>query len=371
MPKDPYELLGVPRNATDDEVKRAFRKLALKYHPDRNPGNKEAEESFKEINHAYEILSDPKKRQLYDQYGHAGLGAAAGQGAGAGFEGFSGAGFGDVFEDILEGFFGGAGGGRRASRSRRGNDLRYDLAISLEQAYHGAEIPLRIRRQETCSACNGTRAKQGTGLKTCSTCHGAGKVQMVQGFFALSQTCPRCHGEGRMVESPCPKCHGAGREERDVEIRLKIPPGIVTGATLRVSGAGDAGGHGGTRGDLYVAVMVKNDPRFERKEDDLVYDVRLSYPKAAMGCEIEVPTLNGEKCRLKVPAGTPAGSMLRVREKGMPRWQGRGAGDLFVRVAVEVPKHLNDHQRKLLEDLEKSFVDQEDEGFFKKVFRGH
>ncbi len=374
MPRDLYEVLGVPRNATGDEIKRAFRKLALKYHPDRNSGNKEAEESFKEINQAYEVLADSPKRQLYDQYGFAGLGAGGpgggfGAGGSGGFEGFGGAEFGDVFEDILQGFFSGAQGGRRGQRVRKGSDLKYDLSVTLEQAYSGAEVPIKIYKQEVCPSCRGTKAKQGTGLKTCATCRGAGKVQIVQGFFALSQACPRCGGEGRIIESPCAVCRGAGRQEKEIEVRLRIPAGVSTGTTLRITGAGDAGERGAAPGDLYVHVTVKDDPRFERKEDDLIYDARLSYPKVSLGCEIEVPTLNSDKYRLKVPPGTANGTLLRVREKGMPRMQGRGYGDLFVRIAVDIPKHLDEHQRKLLEDLEKSFSDQENEGFLKRVFR--
>lgn len=375
MPRDYYEVLGVPRNATDDEVKRAFRRLAIKYHPDKNPGNKEAEENFKEINEAYEVLSDAKKRSLYDQFGFAGVGAAQAQGAGAsaeeifrGFEGLKDFGFGGVFEDVFEGFFGGTA--KRGSRGRRGADLRYDLAITLEEAYRGTEVPLRINRQEICSKCQGSRVKPGTQPKTCPTCRGAGKIQITQGFFALSQTCSRCHGEGRVIESPCPSCRGAGKVEKSSEVRLRIVPGIATGTTLRIAGSGDAGTMGASPGDLYVYVSVKDDPRFERKDDDLVHDVRLSYPKVVLGCEIVVPTLNAEKAKLQVPAGTQNGTLLRLREKGMPRFQGKGFGDLFVRVNVAIPKDLTGQQKTLLEDLDKAF-DQEgaQESFFKKVFK--
>ncbi|MBI4368936.1 MAG: molecular chaperone DnaJ [Elusimicrobia bacterium] len=370
MPRDLYEVLGVARNATDDEIKRAYRKLALKHHPDRNPGNKEAEEHFKEANQAYEALSDSKKRQLYDQYGFAGLGAAGGgPGAGAGgvggFEGFGD--FGGVFEDVLEGFFG--GGGRRRTRPRKGSDLRYDLAVTLEEAYHGMEAPVKIRKREACGACRGSRVKAGSQPKTCPTCRGAGQVQITQGFFALSQACTRCGGEGKIIDQPCPACHGAGRQEKTVDMRLRIPPGISSGVTLRISEAGDAGERGGPPGDLYVNVTVKDDPRFERDGDDLIHEVRLGYPKMVLGVEIEVPVISGERCRLKVPAGTQQAALLRLREKGMPRFQGRGLGDLFIRIVVDIPKDITSDQKRLLEELERSFAETENEGFFKKVFR--
>ena len=372
MPRDCYEVLGVPRNATEEEIKKAFRRLALKFHPDRNPGNKEAEENFKEINGAYEILMDHNKRQAYDQFGFAGVGSGGAGGANAeeifrGFEGFQGAGFGDVFEDVLEGFFGG-GSARRSARGRRGADLRHDIGITLEEAYEGTEFPLKVNKQETCSKCHGSRVKPGTEAKTCSTCKGAGKIQMMQGFFALSQTCGRCHGEGRVVEHPCPHCRGMGKTEAVSEVKLRIVPGIATGTTLRMTGAGDAGQMGGPPGDLYIHVTVKNDPRFERKGDDLVHEVRLSYPKVSLGCEIATPTLNGEKAKVKVPPGTQNGTLLRIREKGMPRFQGRGHGDLFVRVLVDIPKELSSQQKVLLEELDKSF-EEGNSGFFKNVFK--
>ncbi|MBI4063852.1 MAG: molecular chaperone DnaJ [Elusimicrobia bacterium] len=370
MPRDLYEVLDVPRNATEDEIKRAFRKLALKYHPDRNSGNKEAEEKFKEINQAYEVLADQKKRQIYDQYGFAGLAGGAGGGPGGEdvFRDFGGFGdFGDVFEDVLEGFFGG-GGRRRAGRARKGADLRYNLTITLEQAFTGAEMPVKINKRETCSKCQGARAKAGTAPKVCANCRGTGKTQMVHGFFALSQTCSRCHGEGQVVEHPCPNCRGSGRMEKEVEVRLRIPAGIPSGTTLRVTGAGDAAERGSLAGDLYVAVMVKDDPRFERQGDDLVHEIKLSFPKVSLGCEIEVPSLNGERAKVKIPPGTPNGTLLRIRERGLPRFQGRGRGDLFVRVAITIPKHLTEAQRDLLEKLEQSFEEETGEGFFKRVF---
>lgn len=371
MPRDYYEVLSIPRNATDDEIKRAFRKLAIQYHPDKNAGNKEAEEKFKEVNEAYSVLSDAKKRQLYDQYGFAGVTPGVG-GAGGGFEGFQGfegmGDFGGVFEDILEGFFGASGARRRGQRAKKGADLRYDLAVTLEEAYHGREMPLKLRHHEICATCHGSRIKPGSTPKTCPLCRGTGKTQIMQGFFALTQTCGRCRGEGALIDKPCTDCHGLGKSDKVLEIKLRIAPGIETGTVLRIAGAGDVGERGGPPGDLYVHVSVKEDPRFERKGDDLVYAQKLSFPQAALGCEIEVPTLNSQKTTVRVPAGTQQGTMLRVREYGMPRFRGRGHGDLFVKVLIDVPRDLSAAQRKLLEDLELSFKESE-EGFFKRVFK--
>lgn len=364
--RDPYELLGVQKNATEDEIKRAFRKVALKYHPDRNPGNKEAEEKFKEANQAYEILSDSKKRQLYDQYGEAGINAGAA--GGGGFQGgFEGAGFGNVFEDILEGFFGAQGG--RRSRARKGADLRYDLSVTLEEAYHGTEFPIKIQKQQTCPSCRGSRSKPGTEAKVCSNCHGTGQVQIMQGFFAMSQACSRCHGEGRVISSPCPTCRGAGKVMGTSEFKVRIPAGIPDETTLRISGGGDAGERSGPAGDLYVRVHVKEDPRFERKDDDLIHDVKMRFSRLALGAEVDVKALDGHALKVKIPGGTQHGSLLRVAGKGMPRFQGRGYGDLFIRVSVDIPKDLSSHQKELLEKLEESF-EEDGKSFFKKVFKG-
>lgn len=357
---DYYELLGVPRNADEAEIKRSYRKLALKYHPDRNPGDAKSEARFKEINQAYEVLSDGAKRKLYDQYGEAGVQAGAGAGGGAGnpFSGFGGgADVGDIFGDIFENFFAGGTGsptGSRRRRARRGHDLKYDVEISLEEAFEGTRLPLRYDREEGCSSCEGTGAKRGTGLKRCATCGGTGRVQFSQGFFAMTQACSACGGEGQTVETPCAECHGAGRRRASHKVTVRIPPGIYDGATLRISGEGEAGGRGGEAGDLYVHIRLKPHPRFARDEDDLVYESRISFPQAALGGKVTVPTISGEPSRIKIPAGTADGSAFRVKGKGMPRLKGRGTGDLIVRVRLEVPKELSAKQRQLLLELAQS-----------------
>lgn len=359
---DYYELLGVPRNADEAEIKRSYRKLALKFHPDRNPGDSKAESRFKEINQAYEVLSDAGKRKLYDQYGEAGVQAgSAGGGGGNPFSGFGGFGggadVGDIFGDIFENFFAGGGGsptGGRRKRARRGHDLKYDVDITLEEAYEGTRLPLRYEREEACAPCDGTGAKKGTGLKRCATCGGTGRVQFSQGFFAMTQACSACGGEGQTVETPCAECHGAGRRRASHKVTVRIPPGIYDGATLRISGEGEAGGRGGEAGDLYVHVRLKPHPRFARDEDDLVYESRISFPEAALGAKVTVPTISGEPSRIKIPAGTADGSAFRVKGKGMPRLKGRGTGDLIVRVRLEVPKELTAAQRQLLLELARS-----------------
>ncbi|MBI5598055.1 MAG: molecular chaperone DnaJ [Elusimicrobia bacterium] len=358
---DYYELLGVPRNADEAEIKRSYRKLALKFHPDRNPGDAKSEARFKEINQAYEVLSDQGKRKLYDQYGEAGVqagSAGAGGGAGNPFSGFGGgADVGDIFGDIFENFFAGGSGsptGGRRRRARRGHDLKYDVEISLEEAFEGTRLPLRYEREEGCASCDGTGAKKGTGLKRCGTCGGTGRVQFSQGFFAMTQACSACGGEGQTVETPCADCHGAGRRRSSHKVTVRIPPGIYDGATLRISGEGEAGGRGGEAGDLYVHIRLKPHPRFTRDEDDLVYESRISFPQAALGGKVTVPTIAGEPSRIKIPAGTSDGSAFRVKGKGMPRLKGRGTGDLIVRVRLEVPKELSAKQRQLLLELAQS-----------------
>ncbi len=378
MAEDYYGLLGVARNATDAEIKAAYRKLAMKYHPDRNPGDKQAEAKFKKIGAAYEALSDEKKRRLYDQFGEAGVnaGAAGGFGGGGGapgFEGFGGAGvdvneaFGDLFENL---FGGGRGGGSR--RRSSGADLKYETEISLDDAFHGLQLPLKFPRVESCATCGGSGAKPGSRLKRCAECRGSGRIQLSQGFFSMTQTCPRCRGEGQIVEDPCRNCNGQGRVRREADLKVKIPPGIYDGATLRISGEGEAAPHGGARGDLYVHVRVKADPRFDRHEDDLKSAVGVDLATAALGGAVEVPTIDGEPVRVKVPSGVQSGAILRVRERGMPRLHGRGRGDLLVSVRVDVPRELTARQRELLEELRKTFhPDAEgkgDSGVFGRIF---
>ncbi|MBI3288571.1 MAG: molecular chaperone DnaJ [Elusimicrobia bacterium] len=352
MAEDYYNLLGVARNATDAEIKSAYRKLAMKHHPDRNPGNKEAEAKFRKINAAYEALSDDKKRRLYDQYGEAGVNAGA-AGAGQGFGGFGqGVDVNEVFGDLFENLFGGGqGGGRRASR---GADLKYETTITLEDAFKGLQLPLRFQRVESCATCRGSGGKPGSSRKRCAQCRGSGRVQVSQGFFSMTQPCPRCGGEGDIVEDPCKDCRGQGRVRREAELKVKIPPGVYHGATLRISGEGEAAPRGGQPGDLYLEIRVKSDPRFERHEDDLSVTAPVDVATAALGGVLQAPTIDGEPVTVKVAAGTQTGSTLRVREKGMPKLHGRGRGDLMVHIRVETPRDLTARQRELLEELRKT-----------------
>lgn len=380
MASDYYKLLGVPRNATDAEIKAAYRRLALRYHPDRNSGDKEAEGRFKEINSAYQVLSDSQKRQLYDHYGEAGVAAGSAQGAGGpGFGGFRGApgDFGDLFGDIVESFFGGGGG--RGRRSRRGADLKVEAEIDLEEAYRGTVVKVQYDRLAACSKCGGSGAKPGTGRKRCAACRGSGRIQFAQGFFTMSQACPQCRGEGGVIGDPCRECGGAGRLRQAAQRAVRVPAGVADGSTLRIHEGGEAAGPGGAVGDLYVVLRVRHHAHFERVEDDLHYQRRVSFPEAALGSVFEVPTLSGEKAVIRVPAGTQDGTTFRLREKGMPRLQGRGHGDLLVKVKVEVPAHLSPRQRGLLEEFARSLLGEidsqspqepskEDGGIFRKIF---
>jgi len=364
MAEDFYNLLGVARNASEAEIKAAFRKLALKYHPDRNPGNKEAEERFRRINGAYEVLSDPKKRQVYDQFGEAGLSGAGGFPGAAG--GFAGAGVNmhEVFGDLFEQFFGEAGGRRRGPR--RGADLKYEVEISLEDAFQGVKFPLAFDRVEACPSCRGTGARDGSSLKRCSTCRGLGRVQFSQGFFSMTQTCPDCGGEGQRVDNPCRDCRGAGRMRKRAELSVKIPPGIYDGATLRISGEGEAAGRGAQPGDLFVVVRLKPDSRFERTDDDLQIHAGIDIAQAALGTTLQVPTMDGEPFTIRIPPGTQHGAVLRVREKGMPRLHGRGRGDLLVHIRLTVPQSLTPRQKELLEELARSLHGDDGRGGGKK-----
>jgi molecular chaperone DnaJ len=375
--EDFYNLLGVARNASEAEIKAAFRKLAMKHHPDRNPGDKEAEEKFRKINSAYEVLSDPRKRQVYDQYGEAGLSGAGGfPGGFPGGEAFAGGGvdMSEVFGDVFEQFFGGGGGGRGRGGPRRGADLKYEIDVSLEDAFRGMKFPLHFDRVESCPVCRGSGAKDGASLKRCPTCRGSGRVQFSQGFFSMTQACPDCGGEGQRVDNPCRECRGSGRTRKRAELTVKIPPGIYAGATLRIAGEGEAGGRGAPAGDLFVLVRIEPDPRFEREEDDLKVHAGLDIAQAALGATLTVPTLDGEPTHIRVPPGTQHGAILRVREKGMPRLHGRGRGDLLVSVRVAVPQSLNARQKELLEEFARSLHgeggkgEKGDEGIFKKIF---
>ncbi|HEY6009844.1 MAG TPA: molecular chaperone DnaJ [Nitrospirota bacterium] len=343
MAKDFYELLGVHRNATEAELKRAYRRLAHEHHPDKNPGNKAAEEKFKEISAAYEVLSDPQKRAYYDQYG-----AAPGtQGAGPGGFG-AGMGMGDIFGDIFEEFF---GGGRGGSRATAGDDLRYKLKISFEEAAAGTTAKIRVPRQERCPDCDGLGARSKDGIVTCTSCNGAGQIRMQQGFFSVSRTCSRCKGEGRVITDPCKTCGGRKRIERERTLQVKIPAGVETGNTIRLTGEGELGTFGGPPGDLYVYLTVDAHPLFTREGQDIICEVPISFAQAALGTEIDVPTLSGN-AKLKVPAGTQPGHVFRLKGKGFPYLRGQGTGDQLCRVIVEVPSKLTPKQKDLLKEFD-------------------
>ena len=370
MAEDYYGLLGVARNATDAEIKAAYRKLAMKHHPDRNPGNKEAEAKFRKINGAYEALSDGKKRKLYDQYGEAGVNAGAS--GGQGFQGFGhGVDANEVFGDLFENLFGGHGG-QGARRPSRGADLKYETTITLEDAFKGTQLPLHFQRVEACGTCRGSGAKAGSGLKRCSQCRGSGRVQISQGFFSMAQACPQCGGEGQIVENPCKDCRGQGRVRKEADLKVKIPPGIYHGATLRISGEGEAAPRGGQAGDLYLEVHIKTDPRFERHEDDLSVTAPIDVAVATLGGTLDAPTIDGESVKVKVAPATQSGATLRVRERGMPKLHGRGRGDMLVHIRVETPRELTARQRELMEELHKTIHGaepaKEDGGVFKKIF---
>lgn len=350
--RDFYEILGLSRDASDEEIKKAYRKMALKHHPDKNPGDPHAEEKFKELSHAYEILSDSQKRAAYDQYGHAAFDARARAGARSGFGGFH-----DPFDIFREVFSGSNifddlfGGGRRdPTGPQRGSDLRYDMEITLEEAAHGCDKEIKVTKLEHCEKCRGTGQENGSQTKVCPTCGGRGQVVSSRGIFSIAQTCHRCEGAGRIIDKPCPLCRGAGRRERTSPIRFKIPPGVDTGTRLRSSGNGEAGLRGGPPGDLYVVLHLKAHEIFQRDGDDLLCEVPISFVQAALGAEIEIPTLSG-KAHIKVPTGTQNGTIFRVRGKGMRNLQGYGNGDLHVRVTVEVPTHLNSSQKAKLQEF--------------------
>jgi len=342
--KDYYEVLGVNRDASDEEIKKAYRKLAMKHHPDRNPDKPKAEEHFKEAKHAYEILSDPAKRSAYDQYGHAGVDPAGAAAGGAGFGNFADA-FGDIFGDIF------GAGGRGRSNVYRGADLRYNLEISLEEAARGTETKIRIPAMEECETCHGSGAKPGTQPTTCQTCSGQGQVRMQQGFFSIQQTCPKCHGSGKVVQSPCATCHGVGRIKQHKTLSVKIPSGVDEGDRIRLSGEGEAGVNGGPSGDLYVVIHLKPHAVFQRDHNDLHCEMPISFTTAALGGEIEIPTLDGY-AKIKVPPETQTGKVFRLRTKGIKGVRSTSHGDLLCHVVVETPVNLTSRQRELLQELE-------------------
>ena len=362
MAKDYYRILEVDRNASDEEIKRAYRRLALKYHPDRNPGNKEAEEKFKEINEAYACLSDPEKRANYDRYGTA-------EGVSADFD-FSGFGdvassFGDIFGEMFEDIFG-TFTGRRRPRPVKGQDLRYDLEISLKEAVTGTEKVIHIPRWETCPSCNGTGSKPGKGPVVCPTCKGTGQTRLQQGFFTIARTCGNCKGEGRIITDPCTKCRGNGKIRRERKVSLKIPPGVDTGIRLKVAGEGELGSYGGPPGDLYVVIHVAPHPFFKRKDNDLHCEVPISFVKAVLGGEIEVPTIDG-RATIKIPPGTPSGRVFHLKGKGVPKLGGYGRGDQFVTVYIDVPKKLTPRQKELLREFAEISGEDVSKGFMEKL----
>ncbi len=341
--RDFYEVLGVNRDASEDDIKKSYRRLAMKHHPDRNPDNPKAEESFKEAKEAYEILSDANKRAAYDQYGHAGVDPSAG-GGGAGMGGGFADAFGDIFGDIF-------GGGRGRSNVYRGADLRYNLEIGLEEAARGTETKIRIPAMEQCETCDGSGAKPGTKPVKCSTCDGHGQVRMQQGFFSVQQACPKCRGAGKMVESPCPTCRGVGRLKQHKTLSVKIPSGVDEGDRIRLSGEGEAGVNGGPPGDLYVVIHLKAHAVFQREHNDLHCEMPISFTTAALGGDIEIPTLEGY-AKIKIPAETQSGKVFRLRGKGIKGVRSSTHGDLLCHVVVETPVNLTARQRELLNELE-------------------
>ena len=360
--RDYYDILGVDREASPEDIKKAYRKLAHQYHPDKNPGDRSAEDRFKEIGEAYEILSNPDKRQAYDRFGMVG--------AGRGFEGFGGfeSGFGSIFDDIFEGFFAGRSG-RSGRSAQRGADLRYNLELRFEEAAVGIEKEILIPRLDTCSTCRGTGARAGSQPVVCRACRGTGQVRYSQGFLTVSQTCGQCRGEGRVIEHPCQTCRGLGQIKAERTLTVKVPPGVETGTRLKLANEGEAGVRGGPPGDLYVVISVQEHPIFTRQGDDLYCEVPISFAQAALGAQIEIPTISG-RAILKIPAGSQTGAEFRVKGKGLPNVRGYGRGDLVVRIFVEVPTHLTAKQRELLEQygrLENGAGSPLVQGFWEKV----
>ncbi|RUO41426.1 molecular chaperone DnaJ [Pseudidiomarina aestuarii] len=347
---DFYEVLGVGKDADEREIKKAYKRMAMKYHPDRTKGDKDLELKFKEVKQAYEVLMDPQKRAAYDQYGHAAFEQGQG-GFGGGAAG--GADFSDIFGDVFGDIFGGGGGRRGRAQAQRGSDLRYNLELSLEEAVRGKEVELKIPKLTSCDDCGGSGARKGSSAETCGHCHGAGQIQMRQGFFAVQQTCPHCRGRGKIIKDPCRTCHGDGRVEKTKTLSVKIPAGVDTGDRIRLNGEGEAGEMGAPAGDLYVQVHVREHKIFQRDGNNLYCEVPLSFTTAALGGEIEVPTLDG-KLKLKIPTETQTGKLFRLRGKGVRSVRTGAVGDLMCKVVIETPVNLSDKQKDLLQQLNDS-----------------
>ena len=348
--RDYYEVLGVDKDADDKDIKKSYRRVAMKYHPDRNPDDPDAEEKFKEATEAYDVLMDGEKRQAYDQFGHAGVDSSMGGGAG----GFGGSNFSDIFGDVFGDIFGGGGGrGRGPGGPQRGSDLRYTLDISLEDAVKGTTVEIRVPTLVGCETCDGSGAKKGSTPTTCGTCGGVGQVRMQQGFFQVQQTCPTCRGRGQSISDPCTDCHGQGRVEKTKTLSVKVPPGVDTGDRIRLSGEGEAGPEGGPPGDLFVQMSVKQHPIFERDGKNLYCEVPITFVDAAVGGELEVPTLDG-RVKLKIPAETQTGKLFRLRGKGVKPVRGGSVGDLLCRAVVETPVNLNKQQKAMLREFQDS-----------------
>ncbi|NQY59688.1 molecular chaperone DnaJ [Cognatishimia sp.] len=370
--RDFYDVLGVGKGASADEIKKAYRKKAKEYHPDRNADNAEAAEvKFKEANEAYEILKDAEKKAAYDRYGHAAFEGGMGGGGRGGHPGqgdFASA-FSDVFDDLFGDFMGGGGRGGGRQRAARGSDLRYNLRVTLEEAYSGLQKSIQVPASVSCGACNGTGAEGGAEPTTCPTCSGMGKVRAQQGFFTVERTCPTCSGLGKIIQNPCKVCGGAGRVEKDRSLSVNIPSGVETGTRIRLAGEGEAGMRGGPNGDLYIFIDVAKHEIFERDGVNLFCRVPVSMASAALGGDIEVPTIDGGRSRVKIPAGSQSGRQMRLRSKGMPALRGAGQGDMFIEIAVETPVNLTSRQKELLREFEQESKENnpENDSFFKSV----
>ncbi len=365
--RDYYEVLGVQKGASDDEIKKAFRKMSKKYHPDLNPGNKEAEEKFKEVNEAYQVLSDSDKKSKYDQFGHAGVDPNFGAGGGYGGAGFD---FGDIFGDIFGGFGGGFGGGRR-NGPRRGNDIRRVIDISFEEAAFGCTKKMNIQTQEKCDECGGTGAKKGTTVTTCSHCNGTGRVKTQQrtilGYMTTETTCPQCNGEGKIIKEPCRECRGTGAVRRNKTIEVQIPSGIDDNQTIQLSGKGEAGSKGGPNGDLLITVRVRPHDIFQRRGNDVFINMPISFVEAALGANVKVPTIDGGCVELTIPEGTQAGTRFRMKGKGIPYLRSKSRGDQYVTVEIEIPRNLTQKQKELLKDFDEDKNYKQKKNWYDKI----